>query len=1086
MKNFRNIIKPICFIVLCLKHVSLFSQSFNIQPIDLKPFQKMAILGGCCCGTYNELSFSNLDFEDGPQPPPNGFDTYGTGGNFGGWTVTRGTIDLVDGAFGGLGNGNPNGPSTHVDLHGSPGFGAISYLLTGLKPGSNYRIEFWTAQNGSGHTSTGMLNIAGGAWLSASWNVSVSGSVAWFKLTYEFMAMAVNANMEFSSTGTNNFAGTLVDDIKIFECPADTEIPEILNEPLDEEYACLKDVPNPPMLDVTDDCDPNPKIQFSTNTQKINDCEQLITRTWIVTDVCGNKKNHIQLVTIKDEEPPYFTTEATDRIIDCKLHSRNEFLRWISLSGGAVLRDNCGNVKVQGFYDSIPSRPCDSMLVDFIATDDCGNETPFQAFYIITDTIPPVISKKPENVLLKCSSTARDSLKSWLLNHGNAIASDECGELTWTNDFKADSSELDIEVNFIATDRCGNKNSSKANFKRTDGADTSRSMRYICDRSAIRLDTVLYTLPGCDSVVIITSIGIAPDTITIQQNTCDHLHPTRIVEQHLSQYGCDSVIVQIFNYIKPDTTFAFQFDCQINDTVQQISIFSGQFCDSVNIQFSVPAKSSMTKEFVLTCDSNEVRTDSLMGFNQFGCDSVHLTEYVYSGFRIFLKDSAVCGLSKEFYDTLTIRQNPCDSIVVTHFISLRKDTIQINSSTCDPKQAGNFQRTYKNQFGCDSIIFESIIFQKSDTTSGTILVCNIQEVRIDTHYIGRTNLCDSVHILQYNYLAPDTTLLKSFTCDSMEAGKIITQLNGQICDSIIIHDKILLPNYLLSFNRSTCFIDSLQADTSFLQTHLGCDSIIVTNKIYKPLDFLSQTKDISCFGKNDGLIQIFPDTQFLPPFKIFLNDVETNQTILSSLVKGNYKIRIQDQQGCLSVEKNFILSEPNLLTVDIGPDLQVKKSENIQFTANSNRKVIEWEWQPANSFQCPNCEISHASFNEETLVSLWVRDSNGCEAVDSLLVYLIEDPSVFVPNSFSPNGDEVNDYFYVFGDESSIVESMLIFDRWGEQVFAAHNVPVNIPTNGWDGKFKNNPLVPAVFVYYITIKTSSETITLIGDISLIR
>ncbi len=180
---------------------------------------------------------------------------------------------------------------------------------------------------------------------------------------------------------------------------------------------------------------------------------------------------------------------------------------------------------------------------------------------------------------------------------------------------------MDIEVNFIATDRCGNKNSSKANFKRTDGADTSRSMRYICDRSAIRLDTVLYTLPGCDSVVIITSLGVAPDTISFQQNTCDHLHPSRIVEQHISQYGCDSVIAQIFNYIKPDTTIAFQFDCQINDTVQQTSIFSGQFCDSVFIQFSVPAKSSMTKNIVFTCDSNEVRTDSLMGFNQFGCDS---------------------------------------------------------------------------------------------------------------------------------------------------------------------------------------------------------------------------------------------------------------------------------------------------------------------------------------------------------------------------------------------------------------------------------------------------------------------------------
>ncbi|MBK7810982.1 MAG: gliding motility-associated C-terminal domain-containing protein [Saprospiraceae bacterium] len=1048
----------------------------------------------CCCGTPQEMNFQGLDFEFGPDPAPSSFIPYGVG-TMGPWIVTRGYVDHVDkDHFFGSSYGNPNGPSNFVDLYGSPGGGSppgtISYLLTGLTAGYIYTIEFYYAVFNLPGNYSANLKVANGAWLNVNWTATNPGNVIWLKASYIFTAAATSANLEFTDTGgTTSYGqiGMLIDDIKIFECPVDTMMPQILNEPVDEEYGCLKDVPNLPVLEITDNCDPNPNIQFSTNTQKINDCEQLITRNWIVTDGCGNKKNHSQLITVKDEDSPYFVTKATDFIVDCKLHSRNEFLRWISLSGGAVLLDNCSNVSIQSYYDSIPSRPCDSMLVDFIATDDCGNETPYQAFYIITDTIPPIISKKPENVLLKCSSTARDSLKSWLLNHGNAIASDECGELTWTNDFKADSSELDIEVNFIATDRCGNKNSSKANFKRTDGADTTRSMRYICDRSSMRLDTALYTLPGCDSVVIITSIGIAPDTITIQQNTCDHLHPTRIVEQHLSQYGCDSVIVQIFNYIKPDTTFAFQFDCQINDTVQQISIFSGQFCDSVNIQFSVPAKSSMTKEFVLTCDSNEVRIDSLKGYNQFGCDSLHLTEYVYSGFRIFFKDSAVCGLSKEFYDTLTIRQNPCDSIVVTHFISLRKDTTQINSSTCDPKQAGNFQRTYKNQFACDSVIFESIIFQKSDTTSGIAFVCNIQEVRIDTHYIGRPNLCDSVHILQYNYLAPDTTLLKSFTCDSMEAGKTITQLNGQICDSIIIHDKILLPNYLLSFNRSTCFIDSLQADTSFLQTHLGCDSIVVTNKIYKPLDFLSQTKDISCFGKNDGLIQIFPDTQFLAPFKIFLNDVETNQTVLSSLVRGNYKIRIQDQQGCLSVEKNFILSEPNLLTVDIGPDLQVKKSENIQFTANSNRKVLEWEWQPANSFQCPNCEISHASFNEETLVSLWVRDSNGCEAVDSLLVYFIEDPSVFVPNGFSPNGDGVNDYFYVFGDESSNVESMLIFDRWGEQVFAAYNVPVNIPTNGWDGRFLGQWVLPGVYVYLIKlIKPDGSVLVLNGDISVIR
>ena len=82
--------------------------------------------GNCCCGGWTQLFFPNLDFEDGPDPPPGGFIVYGTGAVFGGWTVTRATVDHVEATHAGLGNGNPNGASNFVDLHGSPGSGAIS------------------------------------------------------------------------------------------------------------------------------------------------------------------------------------------------------------------------------------------------------------------------------------------------------------------------------------------------------------------------------------------------------------------------------------------------------------------------------------------------------------------------------------------------------------------------------------------------------------------------------------------------------------------------------------------------------------------------------------------------------------------------------------------------------------------------------------------------------------------------------------------------------------------------------------------------------------------------------------------------
>lgn len=114
-----------------------------------------------------------------------------------------------------------------------------------------------------------------------------------------FMAMADMADMEFSSVGDLIYAGTLIDDIKIFECPGDQEEPMITNEPQNEIYNCIGDVPKAPKLIVTDNCDANPTISFKETTSKIDKCEQLIKRDWEILDKCGNKKLFTQEITVK-------------------------------------------------------------------------------------------------------------------------------------------------------------------------------------------------------------------------------------------------------------------------------------------------------------------------------------------------------------------------------------------------------------------------------------------------------------------------------------------------------------------------------------------------------------------------------------------------------------------------------------------------------------------------------------------------------------------------------------------------------------------------------------------------------------------
>ncbi len=107
---------------------------------------------------------------------------------------------------------------------------------------------------------------------------------------------------------------------------------------------------------------------------------------------------------------------------------------------------------------------------------------------------------------------------------------------------------------------------------------------------------------------------------------------------------------------------------------------------------------------------------------------------------------------------------------------------------------------------------------------------------------------------------------------------------------------------------------------------------------------------------------------------------------------------------------------------------------------------------------------------------------NNYECIDTTVhcVRIIEDPVIYFPNSFTPNGDEVNDKFKAVGE--GVKEFQLwIFDRWGELIYYSEDV-----NQGWNGK-KNNQggNVPQdVYVWkarYITDhnRTAKGTVTVI-------
>jgi gliding motility-associated-like protein len=95
--------------------------------------------------------------------------------------------------------------------------------------------------------------------------------------------------------------------------------------------------------------------------------------------------------------------------------------------------------------------------------------------------------------------------------------------------------------------------------------------------------------------------------------------------------------------------------------------------------------------------------------------------------------------------------------------------------------------------------------------------------------------------------------------------------------------------------------------------------------------------------------------------------------------------------------------------------------------------------------------------------------------------------NIFVPNTFSPNGDGANDVFYVRGTGLYNIKSFRVLNRWGQVVFERLNTGANNAADGWDGKVKDQPAPADVYVYIIEVLCTNNTIVPVkGNVTLIK
>jgi gliding motility-associated-like protein len=188
-----------------------------------------------------------------------------------------------------------------------------------------------------------------------------------------------------------------------------------------------------------------------------------------------------------------------------------------------------------------------------------------------------------------------------------------------------------------------------------------------------------------------------------------------------------------------------------------------------------------------------------------------------------------------------------------------------------------------------------------------------------------------------------------------------------------------------------------------------------------------------------------------------LNSSVTSQVVATPDVSTIYTVIGMDQTGCLDTAQVMVdlFPQPFIQTC---PDVYALTGDVVSLYANSTT-TGPYTWSPAEYLSCVTCANPTASPNQNYEYTVSYTDQNGCSASD--IVHIYYNPLIYIPNTFTPNDDELNQGFHiVIGNIKSF--ELLIFNRWGELIFSMDD-----ESDYWDGSYKGLKCQDGTYVWTI-------------------
>jgi gliding motility-associated-like protein len=270
---------------------------------------------------------------------------------------------------------------------------------------------------------------------------------------------------------------------------------------------------------------------------------------------------------------------------------------------------------------------------------------------------------------------------------------------------------------------------------------------------------------------------------------------------------------------------------------------------------------------------------------------------------------------------------------------------------------------------------------------------------------------------------------------------------------------------------------------------LGCsgtDTVLV--RVMFPGNLSIASGDTICIGESVQLRAGGFDRFSWSPTN-GLSNPNTANPVARPTVTTLYQVTATDTLNCFSATAVVPVVVYPIPVFNIAESVIIGNVGSVvPLKSSASPDINSWVWTPATGLSCTTCPEPFATIVNRTRYTAVVSNAAGCIAKDEILIEPnCSSEGVFIPNTFSPNGDGNNDLFYPRGTGITRVKNWMIFNRWGELVYEKKDFVLNDPTVAWNGSFRGRQLTPDVFVYTMeVICGNNQIIMLKGNVTLLK